>query len=243
MSLAKLKIEYEVTSKNAFTGKMNALFNPNQLTFENKVAWRLDQAAMDSKVAEHRRLNLQLVEPSTFSVELFFDTYEGEPRPSLGLLGRLALARSPLALAPLSKPNAVSVLQFTKPIVNLTHYSKELHRPPVCKLSWGQRFLFKGVLSHVTQQFSLFLDDGTPVRATMGCTFTEYQTADDAKRGELNSADVAKRYTVRPGDTLINIAAQVYGDSSSWRTIALANGIQNPRKLEPGRVLEIPPLS
>jgi LysM repeat protein len=242
MSLAKLKITHE-TSSPSRKGKITALFNPSQIAFENKVAWRLDQAAMDSKIAEHRRLNLQLVEPSTFHVDLFFDTYEGEPAPSLGLAGRVGLLASPLAQAPLSRPSAVSVLEFTKPIVDLTHYDKELHRPPVCQLHCGRFFLFRGVLSRVTQQFNLFLEDGTPVRATLGCTFTEYQTPQEARKGELNSADVAKRYTVRPGDTLINIAAEVYGDTALWRTIAEANGIQNPRSLEPGRVLEIPPLT
>jgi nucleoid-associated protein YgaU len=243
MSLAKLKIEYEKNKQGDFLGKVEALFNPNQLSFENKVSWRLDQAAMDSKVAERRRLNLQMVEPSLFSIDLFFDTYEGEPGNGLGLASRLALLRSPLAQAPLATPNAVSVVTYTKPVADLTHYNKELHRPPVCKLSWGRFFLFKGVLSQVSQQFSLFLEDGTPVRATLGCIFTEYQTEDDAKRGELHSADVAKKYTVRPGDTLMNIAAEVYGDGSRWRTIAHANRLQNPRQLEPGRVLDIPPLS
>ncbi|MFP2925247.1 LysM peptidoglycan-binding domain-containing protein [Pyxidicoccus sp. 3LG] len=243
MSLAKLKIEYEKNKKGDFLGKHEALFNPNQLAYENKVSWRLEQSAMDSKVAEYRRLNLQRVEPSTFSIELFFDTYEGEPRAGLGLASRLALLRSPLAHAPLAKPSAVSVVTYTRPVAELTHYNKELHRPPVCKLSWGRFFLFKGVLSQVSQRFTFFMEDGTPVRATLGCVFTEYQTADDARRGELHSADVAKKYTVRPGDTLINIAAELYGDLSLWRVIADANRLQNPRRLEPGRVLDIPPLS
>jgi nucleoid-associated protein YgaU len=57
---------------------------------------------------------------------------------------------------------------------------------------------------------------------------------------ELNSADVAKKYLVRPGDTLMAIAAAQYGDGGLWRLIADENGIEDPRRLDPGRTLSIP---
>ena len=42
------------------------------------------------------------------------------------------------------------------------------------------------------------------------------------------------------GDTLSAIAQQEYGDAGRWRQIAAANGIANPRALQPGTVLTIP---
>jgi nucleoid-associated protein YgaU len=47
---------------------------------------------------------------------------------------------------------------------------------------------------------------------------------------------------VKLGDTLSNIAAAEYGDPNQWRPIAIANRIDNPRVLAPGRGLVIPPL-
>ena len=107
----------------------------------------------------------------------------------------------------------------------------------------GKTTLFIGVLASVNQHITLFMDDGTPVRATMDCTFREFDSDSDTVRDELNSPDVDKRYVVRPGDTLTRIAAELYSDQSLWRVIADANGIDNPRRLTPGQVLLIPKLT
>jgi nucleoid-associated protein YgaU len=56
----------------------------------------------------------------------------------------------------------------------------------------------------------------------------------------LQSANYVKQYTVRPGDTLSGIAAELYHDAKLWRPIAEANNIDNPLSLEPGRVLMVP---
>jgi nucleoid-associated protein YgaU len=120
----------------------------------------------------------------------------------------------------------------------------ELHRPPICRLSWGKLgVFFQGVLQKVKQEFTIFLEDGTPVRATLTCTFKEWRSADeDRRRKNTSSADVAKTYVVRRGDTLSGIAAAQYRDATLWRPIAFANKIVNPRLLAPGTVLTIPAL-
>ncbi|MBK7954308.1 MAG: LysM peptidoglycan-binding domain-containing protein [Candidatus Accumulibacter sp.] len=51
-------------------------------------------------------------------------------------------------------------------------------------------------------------------------------------------------WTVKSGDTLPMIAAQVYGDPRLWRPIADANGIANPLRFpgqqDFGRLLLVP---
>ena len=49
-------------------------------------------------------------------------------------------------------------------------------------------------------------------------------------------------WIVRRGDTLSSIANDEYRDPGLWRPIAQANGIFNPRILEPGTQLLIPAL-
>jgi nucleoid-associated protein YgaU len=85
--------------------------------------------------------------------------------------------------------------------------------------------------------------DGTPVRATLSCTFQHAPTAQERRARELHSADVARKRVVRRGDTLSSIAYEEYNDASLWRPIARANGLETPGRLEPGCVLTIPPLS
>lgn len=48
-------------------------------------------------------------------------------------------------------------------------------------------------------------------------------------------------HTVAPGDTLVAIAIDVYGDREMARMIAAANGIENSTTLQVGQVLELPP--
>jgi len=62
------------------------------------------------------------------------------------------------------------------------------------------------------------------------------------KGGGGGDAGTAKAAThvVKPGDTLVAIAARYLGSSNGWRTIADANGVTDPRALKVGQVLKIP---
>jgi nucleoid-associated protein YgaU len=242
----KLTITYEDSSKTVFPfSELVALFNPSDVVYSNQVSWRVDEVAMSSKTVANRQTNLQSVEPATLSINLLFDTSEGDPNDPVttGWARSLVPKLSPLhflSWEPRASPTGVDVTRYTDVLAKLTYFDQELHRPPICRLSWGSWSMFKGVLSSLSRSFTLFLEDGTPVRATAQCTFTEYLEAGLDR--ELHSPDVNKSYTVRPGDTLINLAAALYKDASRWRVIAEANHIDDPRALTPGQVLRIPPL-
>jgi Contractile injection system tube protein/LysM domain len=234
----KLTIAYEV-AKNSFTGpsdSIRALFNPNKLARSKAVTWQPEKPARTTKVGEHRNAVFRSVELETLSVSLFFDTYEAGAAPSGGgLLNTLGLVRSS------GSSNTGNVLSYTQRVAALAQFNEKLGRPPVCALSWGRTPLFKGVLTTLSQSFTLFLENGTPVRATLDCVFQEFRAEIDAHAAPAN-AGASRRYVVRPGDTLSSIALDVYDDQTAWRKIAAANRIANPRLLTPGRVLTIPPL-
>jgi nucleoid-associated protein YgaU len=143
----------------------------------------------------------------------------------------------------LQRSNATDVRKLTDQIARLAQADVELHRPPVCHLKWGAFEIFNGVLTRLDQRFTMFLADGTPVRATLTCSFAEYQTKANSLAYESHSADVARTRIVRRNDTLHSLAAEEYNDPALWRHIARANGITNPRDLEPGTVLTIPKLT
>jgi len=149
----------------------------------------------------------------TLSMDLFFDTYEiGE-----------------------------DVRKYTDKIVDLLKIDPDIHVPPVLKFIWGN-LNFTCVLSRVSKKFTMFTSDGIPIRATLSVTFSEYNTGDEARKRPLQSSDKTKIRTVRQGDSLWAIAAEEYGDPTLWRPIADENGIYNPRILEPGREITVPPL-
>jgi 5'-nucleotidase len=47
-------------------------------------------------------------------------------------------------------------------------------------------------------------------------------------------------YTIARGDTLVEIAARLYGDAKKWRVIANANPGLNPNRLLIGQVIKLP---
>jgi len=131
---------------------------------------------------------------------------------------------------------------YVTPIRKLMDIAPELHAPPVVKLVWDD-LEFTGVLESLNVTYTLFSDDGKPVRAKLALALKEYTTIEQqvAKAPE-QSPDVEKAYVVQRGDTLSGIAEQAYGDPAPWREIARANAITDPRTLEPGRTLTIPRL-
>jgi hypothetical protein len=150
----------------------------------------------------------------TLSMELFFDTYEEQD----------------------------DVSDFTDQVYSLLDIDPDTHVPPICDISWGD-FTFRGVVDKVSGKFTLFLSDGTPVRATLSVSFKEFIDVDVlVSEHPTQSADHRKTRIVRSGDRLSSIAYEEYKDAGKWRPIAEANGIEDPRQLEPGRRLIIPAL-
>jgi nucleoid-associated protein YgaU len=117
-----------------------------------------------------------------------------------------------------------------------------LHAPPLVAFEWD-REIFKGVLESLNVTYTLFSSAGVPLRAKLSTTLREYRPVNvQFSERPRNSPDVEKSFTVRRGDELWSIAAQIYRDPTQWRALAQANGIQDPRSLEPGTPLLVPRL-
>ena len=108
---------------------------------------------------------------------------------------------------------------------------------------WGPNWSFKAAITSLSVRYTLFREDGTPVRATATVTFQEI---DDNPQGQnptsISREPGRKRREVRPHDTLALIAYEEYGDATRWRVIAEENQIEDPLNLAPGTVLSIPPM-
>ncbi len=110
------------------------------------------------------------------------------------------------------------------------------------RFQWGRAWSFVAVVTSLTQKFTLFDADGTPVRAVVTIAFQQLQdTAELARQNPTSGGVAADRvWTVTDGDTLASIAYREYGDPARWRLIAAANGLTTVRRLSPGAVLVIP---
>lgn len=205
--------QFESESSNR---NVKAMFNPNRLSVSRSVQWQSqDVAKRDNPEMHHTG-----APPTTLNVELLFDTYDSPSR------------------------NKESVRTHTDKLLALATVDGDKHRPPICRLTWGSNHtFFQGVVEQLQLQFTLFVEDGTPVRATATCTFKSWKpNIKDLKDQNLMSSDVAKVWVVKHGQTLATIATQEYGDPRMWRPIAQANRIDNPMTLRPGAVLVLPAL-
>ncbi|MBF2048973.1 MAG: CIS tube protein [Leptolyngbya sp. IPPAS B-1204] len=220
MSLEKLRIKPRPPSKLA---EITVLFNPDSYSISKSVSWSPPITSTSGKVATDRQLNAP---PLTFggggsrqlTLELFFDVTQNS--------------------------RLVDVRQETDKVVALTQIERDQGQPPVCQVSWGQAptnsdFPFLGVISSLTQTFTLFKPNGKPVRATLTVTFLEFLDPEQDKR---KTDPELTTYQIKQKDSLSSIAAEFYRDPKQWRVIAAANQIINPRQLEIGNRLTIPKL-
>jgi hypothetical protein len=210
------------TLTNLDTGeRFEVLFNPSEYTLSKDNTFA--QAAvpgLGSPLLQFVHGNLR-----TLELELLFDTYE-EHRHA----GRKV--NDPLS----------DVRKLTRRVVDLAAINPERHAPPIVLFSWGE-LTFTGVLGRVTQRFTMFLDSGVPVRATLQVSLQEFKSGlEEAREVKRRTADYTRMHALGEGETLSALAARLYGDPAKWRPIALANGLDDPLTVATGTQLVVPPL-
>jgi hypothetical protein len=212
--------------------KIYVLYNPGTYVQERSV-----QYSSQSGLATNTPM-IQFVHGTgeTLTMELFFDTFSASVEAGGTMADKIMLGASSIRPS-LEKED---VREFTSKIYNLMIIDRATHSPPLLKIEWGS-LVFKGHLIKCSQRFTKFNEEGKPVRAVLDVTFQQYIKATDAAKMSPNeSPDTAKYRTVAQGDSLWALSAREYGLCASWRLIADANGIENPRVLNTGDMLRLP---
>lgn len=232
-----LKATFQKVNSDGTLGTALAVsFNPTEYTL-NKGAQIAEVTipGLDSPILQFVRGQTE-----TLSLDLFFDSTEQ------GM-----------------DDNATSVAKLTDQFYQLVKIDGKTHAPPICFFCWGsefpgqrayasmgdgtgsqQRHGFKCVVESVRQRFTLFSPQGVPLRATLTVSLKEYKTLSE-QIDEINkqSADHTHTHVVAAGETLSQIANDVYEDPTQWRAIADQNAILDPLNLKPGTILDIPALT
>ncbi len=203
---------------NVVTGEtVPCMFNPTDYTFSKSNDWS------EQKSEKQNVSNLQFGGGSGATLELvfFFDTYEAHGNFQAG----------------------TDVRTYTKGLWDMMKVSSS-GEPPTCRFEWGSFWSFEGVITSITQKFTFFDSDGTPLRSTLTVAFK--QNKDEGVYPPQNPTSGGHPgehlRTVRQGETLAGIAYDEYGDPTLWRHIAQANAIRDPRRLRAGQALLIVPL-
>jgi len=227
MAVKNLKIAYLLPVNGRRQGKaIEVLFNPAEYSLEKGNTFQSTPLpGLATPVTQWVTGNADVL-----TMDLFFDTYTKSSR----------------------HPNVTQredVRNYTSQISSLMDVDPTLHCPPIVQFIWGppigspENLQFTGTIEKVSQKFTYFLDDGTPVRATLNITMKEYKTVKDqlAEIGR-QSPDRTKMRVFKEGESLWIYAAREYADAGEWRRIADNNDLDNPRLIDPGTELRIPPL-
>lgn len=195
---------------------IKVMFRPKELNISKQNNWQ----ASNSPKTNAPKFEFKGGGAETLKLQLFFDTY-------------------------IEKEDVRE--KYTNAIYRLMRIDEESRdkktkkgRPPTVRFQWGKTVGFNAVITNISQRFSLFLPDGTPVRAVLDVSFQEVE--EDYKKQNPTSGGVGgeRHWLVKVGDTLALIAFNEYGDSNQWRLIADANGLTQVRNLLPGKMLMIP---
>ena len=214
----------KVSTVIASVGTIPCVFNPTDFTIQRNVNYA------QHKIPGLDRPVLQFVsgEAEVMSFSLLFDTY------SVG-----EASNQPISLLSAAAPDLLKkdVRLFTEPLMKLTTVNSDIHAPSLVEFVWGS-ISFKGYILSISQRFTMFAFNGRPVRAVVDISLI----SDKMDNNVRNSPDRTKARTVSDGDRLYAFAFAEYGDCGEWRRIAQANGIENPRLLESGTDIVIPPI-
>lgn len=201
---------------------IEVMFNPTDYTNSINATWVGD----DGMIPEFKKTTF-----GTLTLNLFFDTYElrADVREDNDI--------------PIS--GRVKKVAGTKRIMELvvpTVEGKETKKPPVCLFSWG-KFNFKGVVQSVTQNFTMFMSTGIPVRAKLTVIMKPVVNAHDMLK--LKGVEACRKIRqVKQGERLDIIAAEELKDPFLWRKIAVLNDISDPLNFpghdDIGKILIIP---
>jgi hypothetical protein len=111
--------------------------------------------------------------------------------------------------------------------------------PPGIRFHWGS-FLFEGVMDSMDETLDLFSADGLPLRASVSISVSKQEIQYDSKKAaSLGAANPGTDpLTAAKANRSLQQMASDAG-SSNWQGIALANGIENPRLLAPGALIDL----
>jgi len=175
---------------------------------------------------------------TTLTVQLWFDVTSVMQQPDVGVSDVRVLTEK--------------VAYFIKP-------SEPATTPPSApkvEFRWGT-IRFTGVMESLDENLELFSTDGVPLRASMNMTIAKGSlkppegSAGGSPTGLNLSAGIGIGASAslgagtqplaqaEAGVSLQAMASASFGADADWQSIATANGIENPRLLQPGQLINM----
>jgi len=204
----------ELSQQGKPKGEFHAMFNPE--SFNLGQSFSFDDSQSDSETGSEQKF--KSVEPQEFNFELLID--------GTGASG-------------VEKDVEAELEQFRA----ITSFEGSERRPTYLTVTWGTINL-RGVLKKFDIRYTLFRNDGSPVRAILLLSLAEYKTPEQqlAENPDLAS-DLTRLVQSAGGNSLDLLAHQNYGNSDQLVALAQQNGLNSLREMVEGQRLELPSTS
>ena len=118
---------------------------------------------------------------------------------------------------------------------------KKKFLPPGVRFIWGS-FQFDGIMESLEESLEFFSSEGIPLRSSMTLNLTQQKI--DTYKFPKNASEKKDLHGTRPltpvekGATAQSLASNA-GKGDDWQSVAAANGIENPRQLQAGMLLDM----
>jgi len=224
-------IELDAKGKEA-QQKVEVQFNPETLkvSFTNQV-----QAPKDGGDKSNASAQQFVGKGSTkLTVQLWFDV--------TGVLGEAAKTQAAGDVRKLTK----EVVYFITPQQQKGGKEKKFI-PPRLRFLWGS-FQFDGIVEGMEESLEFFSPEGRPLRASVSLSLIQQEiqfqfgqaaaAAALAGSGGGPAAGTAPLTPAPAGATMPGLADQ-RGQGDQWQRTAAANGIENPRQLPVGKLINL----
>ena len=145
---------------------MNVMFNPASYTIDSRASY----TAAGGLEIRKDILQFSKVGVRELNMELYFDTINTNQNGASGAVTNMLMTTQLAGLFSASADDVSAQVDKLRQLIELTD---EKGTPPIIEFHWGS-FIFRGVMVSMHENYTMFLPDGRPVKATVSVTIDEY---------------------------------------------------------------------
>lgn len=190
--------------------------NPNSLKYSMGVSYSKDKRIGISG----KEIKFNACENSSLSFEILLDD---------------------TGIIPLTRKSIVDTINFLEEV--FYNIDGETHEPNYLHINWGS-FNYKGRVSSLSYDYTMFRSDGSPLRVKISTTITGYMDKlYESQIVQRRSPDLSRLITFKSGESIAYWCNEIYGDASYCVDVARYNNLSNFRNIQPGTSIMFPPLT
>lgn len=206
-------------------------FNPEtlKLSFSNQVTPPANNGTSDQNATS----STQFVGKGTtkLSLQLWFDV--------TGMLP------NGLATQPEDKKDVRRLTSKVGYFITPKEVETDKYLPPAVRFQWGT-FMFDGIMDSMEESLEFFSEDGIPLRASLSISISQQKikfefasTPNGQGANGVPGGDTPGTKPLAQAKAGLSLQAMASLQGKDWQAVASANGIENPRMLQPGQLVNM----